>query len=1015
MTGCRFTTKKVAQKNIRLMKRTCSNFKLHLLVFLIVITISVILPKLNLYAQSTEDSSITLEDLKSFSEPDKDEEANPELYSGVGRIKTCSTEGKIEQDFKMFISDVGGKKSFTKDFSRELDKCNIGLLATAFVTWKAAVLAINSACNVNGSVRLFQPINDLMIIVKGIVKITDAKCTTAFLAVSAAVGVLVASIGSVFALAEMAFENISICGDGWFTPNPLKYDFSGENKVNIEATVVTGGNTDYTNSKKSIQSKDLIEAKYLNSTNPTELDVRQYLNGGIEFEGKTLTKTCYDTTVSADEKSPQKYYLRGFANGKFNCNKYLYTNYSLDPLSNAPFTTERITQFKTAFECCKDISENHICVKNNNDYKFCLKDSECDLGGTYGKVNIKSNNDGKIICAQVDNYCPYQFSVRGGSPNCRKFKDGAMSGKEWKDFSSYTIDEVEKFKTDNKCNDYSEIRNNDCSFNDKVGKCKNYCQYMRHCTITSKVKKSYDSSLSSPYFSKACYDFRGDSLNGSSLFGGSLGVTSSLLPTNFTTPIVQCLKESIENIFLNRYGKSFCLLSEETPDKNGTCISGYQIEKEFLAKQGMPVNSTSFFAKSQDLLLKSIKLFLMFYVMIIGARIAIGAFDLNKKEILLLIFKISIVVYFALGTGWKDNFFQLVYRISETASQIIFKISVSNNESERDGCQFGLLNIAKTNTFVASLKNQYPDGKGYLAIWDTIDCKIARYLGFGPSLGIPNIAKVIFTGYISSLNPVLAMFNKLSIWFSVLLLAVAILLISIAIRAVHIFITSSIIIVLLIFVSPLTITLSLFEKTKKIFNDWFSQLIGVSLQPIILFIYLALFITILDKAMTGEATFVDKSNGAIKTIECRPYCYDDKGVKNYEKSKCGEDKDMVIPVEKSVACLIDEINSKFSSWSIGSIIGLSFSVLKNPDGASASTIIINLAKVMLILYVLYSFMDSIPGIASRIFGGVEMKGGEAIKPISVIKTIATTALGAQQMGHRSIKKLLGFGSKDGGT
>jgi type IV secretory pathway VirB6-like protein len=1031
MTGCLFTTKKVAQKNIRLMKRTSSNFKLHLLVFLITITISVILPKLNLYAQSTEDNATSIENLTDlsapdkdeefnpdsypFSAPDKDEESNPDSYSGLDRIKNCTREGKIEQDFAMLVSYAGDKTSLAKDFSREPDKCNIALIASAFVVWKALIVSINKFCKVNHSVGVFKPIGDLVIIVKGLMKIKDTpECRNAFIALPTTIAILVSALAATFGLAKEAFENISICGDGWLTPNPQKYDFSGENKVNTEGAVVIGGNTDYTGSEKSIQSKELIEARYLNSSNPTELDVRQFLNGGIEFEAKTPTKTCYDPTVSADEKSPQKYYLRGFPNGKFNCNKYLYTNYSLDPLNNAPFTPERIAQFKTAFECCKDISENHICVKNNDDYRFCRKDSECHLG-VFAKVNIKENNDGKIICAQVENYCPYQFSVRGGSYRCRPFKDGAMFGTEWKDFSSHSLDDVEKFKTDKKCSDYSEIRNNDCSFNDKVGKCKNYCQYMRHCTITSKVTENYNNSLSSPYFSKACYDFRGDSLNGSSLFAGTLGVASPLLPTNFTTPIVQCLKESIENIFLNRYGKSFCLSAEEKPDKNGTCISGYQIEKGFLAKQGMPVNSTSFFAKSQNLLLNSIKLFLMFYVMIIGARIAIGAFDLNKKEILLLIFKISIVVYFALGTGWKDNFFQLVYRVSETASQIIFKISVSKDESERDGCQFGLLNIAKTKIFVSSLKNQYPDGKGYLAIWDTIDCKIARYLGFGPSLSIPNIAKIIFTGYISSLNPILAMFNKLSIWFSVLLLIVAILLISIAIRAVHIFITSSIIIVLLIFVSPLTITLSLFEKTKKIFNDWLSQLIGVSLQPIILFIYLALFITILDKAMTGGATFVDKSNGAIKTIECRPYCYDDKGTKNYDKSKCGENKDVVIPIENSVACLVDEINSKFDSWSIGSVIGLSFAVLKNPDGASARAIIINLAKVMLILYVLYSFMDSIPGIASRIFGGVEMKGGEAIKPISVITTIAGASLGGQQIGQRSIKKLLGFGSKDGGT
>lgn len=1016
MTGCRFTTKKVALKNTRLMKRTCSNFKLNLIVFLITITISTILPKLNLYGQSTEDSSVP-EQLSSFSMPDEDEKNNPELYTGAGRIKNCNSEGKIEQDFQMLISNTGGKTSLTKDIEPGLGKCNTGGAVVVYATWKASILSINSLCNVNGSVGVFHPINDLIIIVKGLKSFGESKCRVAFLSIPLAITSLSVYLGSSFGIAQLAFENISICGDGWFTPNPLKYDFSGTNKVNIDATVVTGGNIDYTNSSNLIQSKELIEAKYLQSAKYSELDVRQYLNGGIEFEAKTPTKTCYDPTISAGENSPQKYYLRGFSNGRFNCNKYLHTNYSLDPLNNAPFTTERITQFKTAFECCKDISENHICIKNKDDYKFCPKDSECDLGGMYAKINVKSINNGKIICAEVDKYCPYQFSVRGGSAYCRQFKDGIISGDAWKDFSFYKIDEVEKFKEKNTCNLYSEIRNPDCSFNDKVGKCKNYCQYMRHCTITSKVKNNYNSSLSSPYFPQACYDFRGDSLNGSSLFGGSLGVASPLLPTNFTTPIVQCLKETIENIFLNRYGKSFCLLPEDKQDKNGLCLSGYQIENEFIAKQGMPVNSTSFFAKSQDLLLVSIKLFLMFYIMIIGARIAVGAFDLNKKEILLLIFKISIVVYFALGTGWKDNFFQLVYRTSETASKIIFKISVSNNESERDGCQFGLLNIAKTNDFFVSLKNQYPDGKGYLAIWDTIDCKIARYLGFGPSLGIPNIAKVIFTGYISSFHPVLAMFNKLSIWFSVMLLIIAILLISVAIRAVHIFITSSIIIVLLIFVSPLTITLCLFEKTKNIFNSWFSQLIGVSLQPIILFIYLALFITILDKAMIGEASFIDKSNGEIKTIECRPYCYSNNaGIREYNKNTCNtENKDIIIPVEKSVACLIDEINSKFSSWSIGSIIGLSFAVLSNSHGASASAIIINLAKVMLILYVLYSFMDSIPSIATRIFGGVEMNGGKAINPISTLKTIANTTLGAQQIGHRSIKKLLGFGSKKGGT
>ncbi len=64
--------------------------------------------------------------------------------------------------------------------------------------------------------------------------------------------------------------------------------------------------------------------------------------------------------------------------------------------------------------------------------------------------------------------------------------------------------------------------------------------------------------------------------------------------------------------------------------------------------------------------------------------------------------------------------------------------------------------------------------------------------------------------------------------------------------ALHIFIISSISIISLIYISPITITCVLFKKTKNIFDKWWKYLLSFALQPVILFAYLGVLIFAFD-------------------------------------------------------------------------------------------------------------------------------------------------------------------------
>ena len=889
---------------------------------------------------------------------------------GINRTRSCSS-GVAENEF----SKIG---LFDKEFSVDLTNTACAVKAIAgYAAVKTSISVAATQCGVNYSFSLTpQPWNDVkaMVSCNGKAISGSANCKTSVAVMDGILASFFAEMAITKKIAQENYNNTKICGDGWV-------DARDPSNVTAELT-----------GEKKRRAADVYEELRNQAVDFTKQKHREWYYDGVEVEDNPVDEDyCIDPTLSS--KPQQKYYMRGLMSGNFNCNKYDDKKYEKDPADGAVWNDERRLEFKLAYDCCVNRSKNYICINSFNKNYFCKAGEKCKIShqdpsaGLVIYYDVISKLNGRLICAESYSLCPYNFSIGGGTDVCDQVKDGINKDGVWKSFYSYSEADRKRYKDTSKCDDISEARNPDCSFKNNFNKCKNYCQYLRHCTVPPKVNNSpYKSSLSSPYFPQACYDFVGDSQNGVS---ANLYLKSV---NNFTTPIVQCFRETIENIFYNRYGKSYCDNSLEKPTSSGYCSSGYLTKGTAEMKMGNKVNERSFFQILQEQMLNVVKAILSFAVMFLGFKILLGVGSIKKPELLVFLLKIGLVVYFVMGNAWQSVFFDGVYRASEVASRLVFNVVISDNPEKIDGCQFGRVSFSDGSTKQV-VDKIYPVNKEYLAMWDTIDCKIARYLGVSDS-SMSAIGKMITANLLSSLLPITALLNKAGIFLSFLFMIFGCILIATAIRALHIFISSAFLIILLVYISPIIIPLCLFKKTEDIYNKWLKTLLGTAIQPIVLFAYLGIFISVLDSSVIGDGKF--RGSGNIKVLDCDEYCTKDSNI--YQKrtdgnwytngSKSTEEiqgtttecpiingilSQKIQPTNNSVACIIDFANkpNAFVDWPGLSFIGLFFKTMLLPADGRFSIELMTLAilRCIMILFVLSSFMSEIPGIGKTLLGG----------------------------------------------
>jgi type IV secretory pathway VirB6-like protein len=898
----------------------------------------------------------------------------------------------------------------------------MAVVLPSYIATKASIVAMRIACGTGSVGSPFpRPIQDSFAITRATAKCiatSNLACCGAVIAGAASLASFVAVAKIQHTVAQEAYENSYLCGnagkDGvgsWAKWNSFTMTKNIDGTAKIEAE-----------DPRTLTNDPVLAQQY-----------REWYFGGVEKEDvsdepcadvnvdlKSATVSVADslrTRVSYGENEypVQRYYMRGTEPGNYACDRF---NRRLNVGKKNPNASTE--DYEKAHQCCLKKSKSYVCVErkycgaagswlassagistclgNNTitSHKFCKAGTSCEIGGissgnsaspvTYA-AKFRENN--RMICVSTTSLCPYDFNIGGGSLECEYFKDGVFvvdKPREEVNFTPFDHNIISE-TGNNRCAGKSEIRNNDCTLNKYAGRCRNYCQTLNHCVIVSGSDYIYDTNISSPYFSKACMDFVGDSKNkygyGEATMAGDTSITG--VQRHFSAPIAQCFKETIENVFNGKAGHTRCGMVNEYPDKNGECSTDF-----YVYKQGEQVDQKSFFTRIQDNLKDMIKLVLTISIMMQGFKILLTGDVIKRKDLLMYVVKIGLVLFFATGNAWQGYFFDGVYSASATLSNVVYKSSSSltnltggafstGENSTMDGCQFGEIKLANGSSGI--INSEYPKGKEYLAVFDSIDCKIARYLGFGPQATVATAVLLIIPAMITPVAGAIGLF------FAVLTMAFGILMIIVAIRTLHIFLFCSLIVVLLVYVSPMAIVAVLFEKTKNIFNTWLNLLIAYSLQPMMLFAYIGFFIAIFETLVTGSATF--KGDSPQREMVCDKICVDKNG--NYLRTLgtagalggqtsltpgavpcnfANGDKELD-PMSDSLVCMMNMNNSNIKSNPALAPFGIGLTMLNDLlfSGDAGRQKILTMIKSVIIIYILAGFLEEIPRLAAQIIGG----------------------------------------------
>ena len=805
------------------------------------------------------------------------------------------------------------------------------------------------------------------------------SCCVALAACGVATGTAIGILGGMWSLANEYFKDVYICGRGWkiwskhqvelnknsvtkwvlsdgiykkalglFKMTTTSVEFTGANKycstnpdgspANPNRSPASKRFCDNPTYFRTDTNKIIKGSDFPSGNDKTKREYREFLYQGIEYDDNSST-ACLNPVDEAGksewknflgyEGGKQRYYFRGSGQmPNFACSRFLELG-------------RKDIEGLKAFTCCNEKSQNTICLEGRG-HQFCRLGEDCSalLAGATPGLSMKykifeSEANPNYICAKTYTACPYDHNVQGGTDTSEEY---VMNPR---------------------------IRTN-------------FCQYMNHCIKLPPVSKYNYFDPDTFFLAESCQDLLGDSQFVSK---SQIKITNKI-PTlnsrNFSAPMIQCFKETLENNFLQKEGMTLCEDRDEKPIKDLAHPNGYcKISGEETIK-GRVINQT-FFQKIQNRFRVPIKIALILSIVFFGFNILLATPEayINKKTVMTYLLKFGLVYFFCLGNAWQGLFMDSILNLSSEFSDITFRPQSITEKSGKgtDGCDFPKYNYESIANDITDIKSNpsYPLGKKYLRIWDTLDCKIARALGYGPEISTPNLAKMIFSGFLT---------GGLGITFFFAAFAYGFMLISIVMRAVHITIMSVMAIILLIYVSPLTIVCAMFERTKGIFENWWKQMLGFILQPMILFAYVGLMLTVFDNMFIGTAKFNPVSNDSsiLPTVNCDSY--QDNGT-TYN------------PSDTSIYCILNF--AKYSNYT-----GLEFFDLAMPVLTSLNpTKIRTLFQSAIIMFVFLQFFDKITTVAAKLVGGAELSSESAGAMLEQVKKVTK---GVQDRALNTVKR-----------
>ncbi|WP_265042550.1 TrbL/VirB6 family protein [Wolbachia endosymbiont (group A) of Sphecodes monilicornis] len=441
-----------------------------------------------------------------------------------------------------------------------------------------------------------------------------------------------------------------------------------------------------------------------------------------------------------------------------------------------------------------------------------------------------------------------------------------------------------------------------------------------------KIFVGYDNAgCFSSYVSEACYNQAG---------------SKSLAPIPVTSMIVQCIKESLDNL---------------------------------VAGKGAP-NGESFISVAQKRLKNTVTAVLVLALILFSIKAMSGRVQ-RPQEMYMLIIKFALVIYFTTGSTMSHYYGELT-RLSNGLSEIVLKAS---SESK------GICNY-KAGTDYEYTRAGKRVSYSYLAPWDRLDCRILFYLG----APLDGIGGKIGTGGVATLAvllgaaPVLLVAGSVigiifaggQILIALVAIFMAILLMMVILWLCYVFILSLVALSVIIILSPLFIPMVLFQHTKGYFDGWVRELITYSLYPVILFAFLSFMFIACDKIYYKNLNFEpDKS---YENNQAKPSASKKKQWFKLRDGECDNN-------ETTLACMMQNYSFKKSS-----ILGLfDFTYME-----FGSSLIGELLKLCLVLFLFYHFLNILPGMAAELAGNHRAALGSGQTPGQMVGKALSAAKAA---------------------
>ncbi|WP_425384248.1 type IV secretion system protein [Wolbachia endosymbiont (group B) of Eupithecia inturbata] len=481
-----------------------------------------------------------------------------------------------------------------------------------------------------------------------------------------------------------------------------------------------------------------------------------------------------------------------------------------------------------------------------------------------------------------------------------------------------------------------------------------------------KIFVGYDNkSCFSSYVSEACYNQAG---------------SKSLSPIPITSMIVQCIKESLDNLVV------------------GIDSNGDKLKYEDGEKKGQ--EKGSFLSVAQGRLKNTVTAVLVLALILFSIKVMSGGVR-SPQEMYMLIIKFALVIYFTTGSTMSHYYGELT-KLSNGLSEIVLKAS----SESKNICNYEAGKDYEYDR--AGQKVSY----SYLAPWDRLDCRILFYLG----APLDGIGGKIGTGGVATLAvllgaaPVLLVAGSVigiifaggQILVALVCIFMAILLMMVILWMCYVFILSLVALSVIVILSPLFIPMVLFQHTKGYFDGWVKELITYSLYPVILFAFLSFMFIACDKIYFKNLNFkLDesyKNEQPDKSYEKKQAEISYSKKKQWFKLKDGEcDKN-----ETTLACMMQNYSFKKSS-----ILGLfDFTYME-----FGSSLIGELLKLCLVLFLFYHFLNVLPGMAAELAGNHRAALGSGSTPAQMVNKALSAAKaaagGAGQVAAAAVNKARG--------